>query len=76
MIHSPDADTNFFDIVIGVLWGDILASYMFIICLDCIPEMSIHRIKENGFIWKKSKLYPIESITDACCIQGRTDNNF
>ena len=30
MVHSPDGDTNFFDIVTGVLQGDTLASYMFI----------------------------------------------
>ena len=31
MIHSPDGDTNFFDIVDGVLLGDTLALYIFII---------------------------------------------
>ena len=33
-VHLPDIGTDFFDIVTDVLQGDILASYLFIICLD------------------------------------------
>ena len=33
-VHSPDGDTDFFDIVAGVQLGDTLAPYLFIICLD------------------------------------------
>ena len=33
-VHSPDGDTDFFDIVAGILQGDTLTPYMFIICLD------------------------------------------
>ena len=33
MACSPDSDTDFFDIVIGVLQGDLLTPYLFIICL-------------------------------------------
>ena len=33
-VHSPDGDTDYFDIVAGVLQGDTLAPYLFIICLD------------------------------------------
>ena len=32
--RSPDGDTEYFDIVAGVLQGDTLAPYLFIICLD------------------------------------------
>ena len=28
VVHSPDCDTDFFDIVSGVLQGDTLASYL------------------------------------------------
>ena len=35
-VHSPDGDTGFFDIVAGVLQGDTLAPYLFIICLDYV----------------------------------------
>ena len=34
MVRSPDGYTDFFDIVAGVLQGDTLAPYIFIICLD------------------------------------------
>ena len=34
----PDKDTNFFDIVTGVLQGDTLAPFMFILCKDLILQ--------------------------------------
>ena len=33
-LRSPDGDTDYFDIVVGVLQGYTLAPYLFIICLD------------------------------------------
>ena len=33
-VRSPDGDTDFLDIIAGVLHGDTLAPYLFIICLD------------------------------------------
>ena len=33
-VHSPDGDTDYFNIVAGVLQGDTLAPELFIICLD------------------------------------------
>ena len=44
-VRSPDGDPDFFDIVVGVLQGDTLAPYLFIICLDYILFMSIDLIK-------------------------------
>ena len=38
-IDSPDGDTNFFDIVTGVLQGNIFALFLFIICLDFVLQM-------------------------------------
>ena len=35
-VRSPDGDTEYFDIVAGVLQGDTLAPYLFIICLDYV----------------------------------------
>ena len=32
--HSLDGDTDYFNNVAGVLQGDTLAPYLFIICLD------------------------------------------
>ena len=48
-LRSPDGDTDYFDIVAGVLQGDTLAPYLFIICLDYVLRTSIDKIKENGF---------------------------
>ena len=52
MVCSPSSDTNFFNINTGVLKGDILASYMFIICLKYVLQISIDQIKKS-FILKK-----------------------
>ena len=37
-VRSPDVDTDYFDIVAGVLQGDTLAPYLFIICLDYVLQ--------------------------------------
>ena len=65
-VHSPDGDTEYFDIVAGVLQGDTLAPYLFIICLDYVLRTSIDKIRENSFelTKKKSKRYPAKTITD------------
>ena len=66
-VRSPDGDTGYFDIVAGVLQGDTLAPYLFIICLDYVLRTSIDTIKENGFKLTKerSRRCPAEIITDA-----------
>ena len=66
-VKVPDGDTNYFDIVAGVLRGDALAPYLFIICLDYVLRTFIDKIKENGFKLTKerSRRYPAKTITDA-----------
>ena len=66
-VRSPDGDTEYFDIVAGVLQGDTLAPYLFIICLDYVLRTSIDKIRENGFelTKRRSKRYPAKTITDA-----------
>ena len=66
-VRSPDGDTEYFDIVAGVLQGDTLAPYLFIICLDYVLRTSIDKIRENGFelTKKRSRRYPATTITDA-----------
>ena len=66
-VRSPDGDTEYFDIVAGVLQGDTLAPYLLIICLDYVLRTSIDKIKENGFelTKKRSRRYPAKTITDA-----------
>ena len=66
-VRSPNGDTEYFDIVAGVLQGDTLASYLFIICLDYMLRTSIDKIKENGFelTKKRSRRYRAKTIIDA-----------
>ena len=52
-VRSSNGDTYFFDIVVGVLQGDMFAPYLFIICLDYVLRISIDIVKENGFTLKK-----------------------
>ena len=47
-VHSPDGDTDFFNIVADILQGDTLAPSLFIICLDYVLQIWIYLIKENG----------------------------
>ena len=65
-VHSPDGFTDYFDIIVGVLQGDILAPYLFIICQDYVLRMSIDLMKENSFKLAKarSRRHPAQIITD------------
>ena len=54
-VGSPDGDTEYFDIVAGVLQVDTLAPYIFIICLDYVLRTSIDKIRENGLRADKEK---------------------
>ena len=66
-VRSPDGDTDFFDIIAGVLQGDTLAPYIFIICLDYVLRKSLDTNTELGFTLSKpkSRRYPAVNITDA-----------
>ena len=66
-VHSSDRVSEYFDIVVGVLQGDTLAPYLFIICLDYMLRTSIDKMKENGFKLTKerSRRYSTQTITDA-----------
>ena len=66
-VRSPDGDTDYLDIVAGVLQGDTLAPYLFIISLGYVLRTSINLMKENSFKLAKerSRRYPAQTITDA-----------
>ena len=66
-VRSPDGDTDYFIIVAGVLQVDTLASYLFIICLDCVLRTFIDLMKENHFKQAKerSRRYLVQTIMDA-----------
>ena len=59
--------THYFDIVAGVLQGDILAPYLHIICLNFVLRTSIDSIKGKGFKLPKerSRRYPAQTMADA-----------
>ena len=54
-VHSPDGDTDYFDIVAGVLQGVTLTPYLFIICPDYMLKTSIDIMKNNGFKLAKER---------------------
>ena len=60
-------ETDFFDIVTGVLQRDTLVPYLFIIWLDYVLRTSVDLMKENGFTLVKvrNKRYSGRTITDA-----------
>ena len=64
-VRSLDGDTDYFNIVAGLLQRDTSAPYLFIICLD-VFRTSIDKIKENGFKLTKerSRRYPAKTIID------------
>ena len=66
-VRSPDGDTEDFDILAGVLQGDTLAPYLFIVCLVYVLRSSIDKIRDNSFelTKKRSRRYPTKTITDA-----------
>ena len=55
MVCSHNSDTDTFDMVTGVLQGDSIAPYFFIICLDyvfpaskdLIKKMALHKYKQE-----------------------------
>ena len=66
-VRSPDGDTNFFKILGGVLQGDTLSPYLFIICLDYALRKAIESNENLGFTLqkRKSSRYPETKLTDA-----------
>ena len=67
MVRSPDVDTHFFKITTGVLQGDTIALFLFIICLDYVLRKSIDCNTDLGLqiTERKSTRYPAINITEA-----------
>ena len=70
-VRFSNGDTDYFDIVAGVLHGDTLAPYLFIICLHYVLRTSID-MKDYGFKLAKerSRRYTAQTITDANYADG------
>ena len=67
MVRSSDSDSDFFEIVAGILKGFTLTPYMFIICLNCELQTLIGLIIESAFTVNKTgnRAYLIETMTNA-----------
>ena len=65
MVRYTDGDTPFFEITTGVLQGDTLAPFLFIVCLDYILKNALDHNTELGFTLtqKISSRYPATYIT-------------
>ena len=57
MVRSPDGDAHLFEITSGVLQGDTLAPYLFIICLDYPLRRSLEANKDLGFTLQYARKY-------------------
>ena len=66
MVHSPDGETDFFQIISGVLQGDTLVPYLFIVCLDYALRISADNHKELGLTLehRRSSRHPAKYMTD------------
>ena len=66
IVRSDDGDTEFINITGGVLQGDTLVPFLFIICLDYVLKMSLDRDNVLGFTLseRKSRRHPAIKITD------------
>ena len=65
MVRSPDGDTDFFNVVAGVLHGDTLAPFLFILTLDYVLRTSVDKLNSFGFTLEKAKSRRYQKITDA-----------
>ena len=66
MFRSPDGDTSFFDINAGVLQGETLAPFLFVISLDFVLRTLLDKHHHLGFTLslRLSSWYPPEKLTD------------
>ena len=67
LVRSPDGDTAFFEILAGVLQGDTLAPFLFIICLDYVLRTSVDIHNQLGLTLQTAngRRHPAVKATDA-----------
>ena len=65
-VLSPDGETSPFSIEAGILQGDTLAPFLFIIVVDYVLRMSVDTISNNGLELspRRSSRYPAKYLTD------------
>ena len=66
-IYTPDGETQPIDIKAGILQGDTLAPFLFILVVDYILRMSVDQIPDKGLEVqpRRSSRYPARHLTDA-----------
>ena len=65
-VITPDGETEFFEITAGVLQGDTLAPFIFIIVLDYILRLSLSNLNDRGLQIqpRRSQRYRAQHLTD------------
>ena len=65
-ILTPDGETSPFSIKAGILQGDTLAPFLFIVVVDYVLRMSVDNINKKGFQLhpRKSSRHPAIYLTD------------
>ena len=56
MVHSPDGDTDFVNIKVGVLLEGTLALLLFVIALDHVLRTSIDSISQKDLLYRHPKV--------------------
>ena len=71
-VKSPDGNTDFFPILAGVLQGDTLASFLFIVTLDYAMRKAMNNAEHLGFTLeqRQSRCYPARTLTDTDFADG------
>ena len=66
MVRSPERYKQYFKITTGVLQGDTLAPFLFIICMDHILKNSLDENEKLGLTLteRKTRRYHAENIAD------------
>ena len=66
LVLTPDGETTFFNIEAGVLQGDTLAPFLFIVVLDYVLRLSLDTNNEKGLQLhaRRSSRHPAQHLTD------------
>ena len=66
LVISPDGETDYFEILAGVLQGDTLAPFLFVLVLDYVLRISIDKMNEKGLQIRprNGRRHPAQHLTD------------
>lgn len=53
IVYSPDGDWEFFEKIVGIIHGETLAPFTFIICLDYVLKDAPDKIQNLSFTLTK-----------------------